>query len=65
MKRKADKILAEMEGKEDTEKRKKMRDEDILDAMIKYPKLIERPIVIKDNKAVIGRPTEKIYDLLK
>jgi len=44
---------------------KNLSDEDILDAMIKYPKLIERPIVIKDNKAVIGRPTEKIYDLLK
>ena len=44
---------------------KSLSEEEILDAMIKYPKLIERPIVIKDNKAVIGRPTEKIYDLLK
>ncbi len=44
---------------------KKLSEEEILDAMIQYPKLIERPIVIKDNKAVIGRPTEKIYDLLK
>ena len=43
---------------------KNLSEEDILDAMIQYPKLIERPIVIKDNKAVIGRPTEKIYDLL-
>ncbi len=44
---------------------KNLSEEQILDAMIQYPKLIERPIVIKDNKAVIGRPTEKIYDLLK
>lgn len=44
---------------------KNLSEEEILDAMIQYPKLIERPIVIKDNKAVIGRPTEKIYDLLK
>ena len=44
---------------------KKLSEEEILDAMIQYPKLIERPIVIKNNKAVIGRPTEKIYDLLK
>ncbi len=44
---------------------KELNEEEILDAMIQYPKLIERPIVIKNNKAVIGRPTEKIYDLLK
>ena len=44
---------------------KKLSQEEILDAMIQYPKLIERPIVIKDNRAVIGRPTERIYDLLK
>ena len=44
---------------------KNLSEEDILDAMIQYPKLMERPIVIKDNKAIIGRPTEKIYDLLK
>ncbi len=44
---------------------KNLSEENILDAMIQYPKLIERPIVIRDNKAVVGRPTEKIYDLLK
>jgi len=44
---------------------KKLSEEEILDVMIQYPKLIERPIVIRENRAVIGRPTEKIYDLLK
>ena len=37
---------------------------EIIKAMTEYPKLIERPIVIKDGKAAIGRPPETILDLL-
>lgn len=45
-------------------KGKKLTDDQWIDAMVKFPKLIERPIVIKGNKAIIARPTEKILDLL-
>ena len=43
---------------------KQMRDDEIINAMRENPKLIERPIVIKNGKAIIGRPPEKIYDII-
>ena len=48
----------------DSFKGKELTDAEIISAMIKNPKLIERPIVINNNKAVIGRPPENILELL-
>lgn len=56
--RKSEKIYKdEFKGKELTQKQ-------WIKAMVENPKLIERPIVIKGKKAVLGRPPSNVLDLL-
>ncbi len=39
--------------------------EELIEAMIKYPKLIERPIIINKEKAVIARPLENVKKVVE
>ena len=40
------------------------RDDDLFKAMARHPKLIERPIVIKGERGIIGRPPENVLKLI-
>ncbi|MFP2994711.1 arsenate reductase (glutaredoxin) [Spongiivirga sp. MCCC 1A20706] len=48
----------------ETFKGRTLSDTQIIEAMIQYPKLMERPIVVKKDKAIIARPTENIDNLI-
>jgi len=45
-------------------KGKTLSNDEWIAAMLQFPKLIERPIVVVGGKAVVARPTERILELL-
>ena len=57
--RKSESIYRELElGK------KELSDDEIISLMVQHPDLMQRPIVERGNRAVLGRPTENVKDLL-
>jgi arsenate reductase len=63
------KTPAELMRKGEPEFKEHIRDKSLSDAetialMVKYPKLIERPVVVYGDKAAVGRPPESVLDIL-
>ena len=54
----------ESEYKDNNLSNESLSRDQLIDFMIKFPILIERPIVIHNGKAAIGRPTESILEIL-
>jgi len=44
-------------------KKKIMNDEEIINIILEFPNLLQRPIVVKGGKAIIGRPPENVLKL--
>lgn len=40
-------------------------DDDLIAAIVKHPILLQRPIVVRGHRAVVGRPPEKVRDLFQ
>lgn len=56
--------IKEAEYKENGLDDKSLSDAELIEAMIRIPKLIERPIVLADGKAAVGRPPEAVLAIL-
>lgn len=54
----------EAEYKENNLDDESLTRDQLIQAMVDHPKLIERPIVVTNNKAAIGRPPENVLDIL-
>jgi len=55
---------SEADYKDNNIKDPNLTDDQLLDAIVGMPKLMQRPIVVNGNKAAIGRPPEHVLDIL-
>lgn len=57
-------LLRKKEAKEAGLDKPSLTDDAIIAGMVKHPIAIERPIAVKGNKAALGRPPEKVLEVL-
>lgn len=50
--------------KENNLSNKDLSDDDLINAMVEFPKLMERPIVINGDQAKLGRPPEQVLEIV-
>ncbi len=55
----------EAEYKESGLDNQDLSDKEVIALMVKYPKVIERPIVFSEKAAAVGRPPENVLDIIK
>ncbi|RDX37467.1 arsenate reductase (glutaredoxin) [Kangiella sp. HD9-110m-PIT-SAG07] len=55
----------EAEYKESGLDNQELNDQEVIKLMVKYPKVIERPIVYSGNAAAVGRPPENVLNIIK
>lgn len=55
---------SEADYKENNLADENLTDDELLSAIVKMPKLMQRPIVVNGEKAVIGRPPENVLDII-
>ena len=49
---------------EEEYKGRELKDDEIIQAIVNHPKIMERPIVINEMKAIIGRPPENVLEII-
>ena len=54
----------EAQYKENNMDNEKLSSKELIQFMVAFPKVIERPIVVNGDKAVIGRPPENVLDII-
>jgi len=42
---------------------KNLSDDELLRIMAEYPELLQRPIVVRENKAILARPVDRLTEL--